>query len=203
MKGLKRWIIPIPKYRVFAMIIALVTIILLICYQIWNVPYSYTMKGEDGVIGLTGYLVWFLYAYVSFELTFMIIWPLGDFIPLVLFVVIQPILVTVVVYPKYFNAYSKRVKSEMMKESHVSIGFVYHVRTPIGRGTYHKEIRVGIDKEHKSKHTISNTMFYLNPIEVGDTVLLRVSDKYPRVTEVLKWHPSQEEKEKYKTPRKF
>lgn len=196
-------ICPIPKFRIYCMIIAFVAIIVLVSYQISNVTYSYTIKGEEGAIGLTGYLLWFLYSYLSFELTFLIIWPIGDFIPMLLFVVIQPFLVVVVVYSKYFNAYSDEVKEEMMNESHVNIGFVYNVRTPIGKGTYHKEIKVGIDKEYKSKHQISNTIFNMDPIKVGDTVLLRVSDEYPRVTEVLKWYPTREEIERFKTPRKF
>lgn len=185
------------------MIVVLVVIIALVCYQIWDVFYSYSIRGEKGVIGLSGYLLWPLITYISFELTFAIRWRSGDFIPFLLFVVAIPMLIVLVVYPKWFNNYSENVKKEMLRESHIKIGYVYNIRTPIGRGTYHKEIKVGIDKEYKSKHQISNEMYELRPINVGDTILLRVSDEYPRVTEVLNWFPSKEEKERYKVPRKF
>lgn len=56
---------------------------------------------------------------------------------------------------------------------------------------------MGIDKSYKSLHHISKKKI------IGDTLLLRVSDEYHRVCEVLKWHPTHEEIERYKTPRKF
>ena len=194
---------PIPKKRRYFMLVALVVIVVLVCYQIWDVSYSYSIRGEKGVIGLSGYLLWFLFTYISFELTFAIRWRSGDFIPFLLFVVAIPMLIVLVVYPKWFNNYSEDVKKEMLRESHIKIGYVYNIRTPIGRGAYHKEIKVGVDKDYKSKHKISNEMFELRPINIGDTILLRISDEYPRVTEVLNWFPSKEEIERYKVPRKF
>ena len=63
---------PIPKKRRYFMLVALVVIVALVCYQIWDVSYSYSIRGERGVIGLSGYLLWFLFTYISFELTFAI-----------------------------------------------------------------------------------------------------------------------------------
>ena len=43
----------------------------------------------------------------------------------------------------------------------------------------------------------------INYIQKGDKVILRVSDEYPRVNEVLEWNPTYDEIERYKVPRKF
>jgi hypothetical protein len=85
----------------------------------------------------------------------------------------------------------------MLEDSHVRIGYVYS--EPIRSGRYHKDVYLGIDKNYESLHGVPEK----KSVKKGDTLLLRVSDEYHRVCEVLKWHPTHEEIERYKTPRKF
>lgn len=60
---------------------------------------------------------------------------------------------------------------------------------------------IGIDEKHTRGHRMDN---YKGVVcNVGDTVILRVSDEYPRVNQVLNWHPTHEEIEKYMTPVKL
>lgn len=192
----------IPVFRRYSLVVSIVTIFVLVNYQFKSVYYSYIISGGKGEIGLiSGLLLFLLYTYVSFELTWLFF---KDHIMLVvLLTFIQPLLVSLFFYCDYYNDYSDRVKDELLMESHVRLGYVHKIRSPLGRGTYHKEIKLGIDNEHISKHDISDDDYKKIILNVGDTVLLRVSDEYPRVTEVLKWKPTHEEIERYKTPRKF
>lgn len=185
--------------RRICVIIAIVTLIVLVNYQIENVYYSYIIEGGKGCIGVSGFLLLIIYSYISSEIALMFFnFKYGVLLYLIL-TFVQPQIVFLYIYPKYFNEYSNNVKQEMLEDSHVRIGYVYRIRRPIGKGTYHKEVYLGIDKSYISLHNISNE----KRIKVGDTLLLRVSDEYHRVCEVLKWHPTHEEIERYKTPRKF
>lgn len=188
------------KIKTFKLIIAIVTLIVLVNYQIENVYYSYIIEGGEGsieVASVSFLLMLFIYGYISSEIALMFFnFKYGELLYLIL-TFVQPWLVVFVIYPKYFNEYSNNVKQEMLEDSHVRIGYVYSVRQPIEKD--YSEVYLGIDKSYKSLHYISKE----ERIKVGDTLLLRVSDEYHRVCEVLKWHPTHEEIERYKTPRKF
>ena len=183
-----------PIFRRYCVVIAIVTLIVLVNYQIENVYYSYIIEGDEGCIGVSGLLMLFIYGYISSEIALMFFnFKYGELLYLIL-TFVQPWLVVFVIYPKYFNEYSNNVKQEMLEDSHVRIGYVYSVRH---LAKEYKEVYLGIDKSYKSLHYISKKQI------IGDTLLLRVSDDYHRVCEVLKWHPTHEEIERYKTPRKF
>ena len=187
--------------RIIRMFVAIVLIALLVIYQIHNVQYSYIVDGKRAVVGFTGFFIlFFLYAYVSFEF-FIICLGWYSWWVFVIFVVVHPMIVILGVYTPYFNEYSRKVENEIMEESYIRIGYIYKVRDPLGKGVYHKELRVGIDKDHQFLHRISNDDYFRNHLDIGDTILLRVSDKYPRVSKVLKWNPTHEEIERYKDPR--
>ena len=187
-----------PIFRRYCVVIAIVTLIVLVNYQIENVYYSYIIEGGEGsieVASVSFLLMLFIYGYISSEIALMFFnFKYGELLYLILKFV-QPWLVVFVIYPKYFNEYSNNVKQEMLEDSHVRIGYVYSVRQPIEKD--YSEVYLGIDKSYKSLHYISKKKI------IGDTLLLRVSDEYHRVCEVLKWNPTHEEIERYKTPRKF
>jgi len=92
------------------------------------------------------------------------------------------------------------LRNNYLKQSHVVVGILYKSRTPWRRGAYSKMLYVGIDESHLSEHKVSDDSPLLNVINVGDTVIIRVSDEYPCVTKVLYWHPTHDEIKKYKTP---
>lgn len=188
------------KIKTFKLIIAIITLIVLVNYQIENVYYSYIIEGGKGCIGVSGFLLLIIYGYISSEIALVFFnFKYGVLLYLIL-TFVQPWLVVLVIYPKYFNEYSNNVKQEMLKESHVRIGYVYRASSGrfVSYGRYCQYVDVGIDKSYRSEHVAFD-----ENVRKGDTLLLRVSDEYHRVCDVLKWHPTHEEIERYKTPRKF
>lgn len=189
-----------PIFRRYCVVIAIVTLIVLVNYQIENVYYSYIIEGGEVCIGVSGFLLLIIYGYISSEIALVFFnFKYGVLLYLIL-TFVQPWLVVLVIYPKYFNEYSNNVKQEMLKESHVRIGYVYRASSErfVSYGRYCQYVDVGIDKSYRSEHVAFD-----ENVRKGDTLLLRVSDEYHRVCDVLKWHPTHEEIERYKTPRKF
>ena len=149
------------KIKTFKLIIAIVTLIVLVNYQIENVYYSYIIEGGEGCIemgSVSGLLMLFIYGYISSQIALMFFnFKYGELLYLIL-VFVQPWLVVFVIYPKYFNEYSNNVKQEMLEDSHVRIGYVYSVRHPAKKK--YKEVYLGIDKSYKSLHHISKKKNY-------------------------------------------
>ncbi|MBR6250341.1 MAG: hypothetical protein IKR17_03990, partial [Bacteroidales bacterium] len=86
---------------------------------------------------------------------------------------------------------SKEFETEMLHQSHKRIGFVYDKYQDEHIGAY---IEVGIDK--KLVRTFLFKTFEKNfekiyqTVNIGDTVVLRVSDSIPQINRVLIWHPT-------------
>ena len=55
-------------------------------------------------------------------------------------------------------------------------------------------LRIGENARYTMEYCVGNDM---RNIEIGNYVILRVSDKYPRVFEVLEWKVTKEAIEKY------
>ena len=89
----------------------------------------------------------------------------------------------------------------MLHQSHKRIGFVYDKYQDEHIGAY---IEVGIDK--KLVRTFLFKTFEKNfekiyqTVNIGDTVVLRVSDSIPQINRVLIWHPTPDKKQRYKIP---
>ena len=102
---------------------------------------------------------------------------------------------------KDYSNCSKEFETEMLHQSHKRIGFVYDKYQDEHIGAY---IEVGIDK--KLVRTFLFKTFekkfekIYQTVNIGDTIILRVSDSIPQINRVLDWHPTPEEIEKYKTP---
>lgn len=100
----------------------------------------------------------------------------------------------------FFKKYAESKEREYLHESHKMVGYVYRCHTEGFRYQY-DVFSIGIDEKHTRDHRMDN---YKGVVcNVGDTVILRVSDEYPRVNQVLNWHPTHEEIEKYMTPVKL
>lgn len=102
---------------------------------------------------------------------------------------------------KDYSNCSKEFETEMLHQSHKRIGFVYDKYQDEHIGAY---LEVGIDKKHVRtflfktfEKTFEKTYQTVN---IGDTIILRVSDSIPQINRVLDWHPTPEQIEKYKTP---
>lgn len=127
-------------------------------------------------------LVW------SFLKTYWVFFPL-----FLLFLVLDPVM---------------KIENYALHDSHKRIGIVYKKYTTLEiLKTAHRMhyLEIGISSTKTKEHLLNrdNLVPIFESMNVGDTVILRVSDKYPRVNKVLNWHPTHEEKEKYKTPVKL
>lgn len=96
--------------------------------------------------------------------------------------------------------YSQEEYSEAMHKSHKRLGFVYK-KQKFGI------LKIGITESQASYHVLAiETDLYddvYKTINVGDTIILRVSDSIPQINHVLNWQPTREQIEKYKTPVKL
>ena len=103
--------------------------------------------------------------------------------------------------PTDYSNCSKEFEAEMLHKSHKRIGFVYDKYQDEHFGAY---LEVGIDRQHG--RTFLFKTFEMNfekiyqTVNIGDTVVLRVSDSIPQINRVLNWQPPPEQIEKYKTP---
>lgn len=123
------------------------------------------------------------------------VWLLG------IFLIVSILIPTL--YCETFEEYANHLNHLYLKDSNVRIGKVYEKRIPLRRGAHCVEIKVGIDKNHTRVYRIDEYSELASSIYGGKLVILRVSDEYPRVNEVLEWNPTHEEIERYKIPRKF
>ena len=98
------------------------------------------------------------------------------------------------------KSYSQEERRKAMYKSHKRLGFVFE-KQRFGL------LKIGIEQSQSSYQVINkeselyDDVFKL--INIGDTVILRVSDSIPQINQVLNWHPTPEEIEKYKTPVKL
>lgn len=105
---------------------------------------------------------------------------------------------------KDYSNCSEEFEKQMLHESHKRLGIIYDKYKDNHVGAY---LEVGIDERYtrvKILHTYNEKeMSIYNRLSVGDTIILRVSDSIPQLNKVLKWHPTHEEIEKYRTPVKL
>ena len=181
------------------MAMSVILIMSLVFFQKEDVYYSFVVLGESPSMGFVGLLIFALLFYLGVEFQFLFFcsrymgW-ISLIIPFVLFFV----------YCEFYGNYVHEVYWKIMYESgdkYVIAGVVYNKRSTIGRGVHDKLVKVGYDKTHKSTVLVHHKIY--DKINIGDTVILEVPQKYPRVMEILKWNPTLEEKERYKVARKF
>ena len=165
------------------------------CYA----PYCIIESGEYPITGICGLIIsissLFCVLFLEKIVRFSKVWLLGIFL-------IGSILIPTL-YCETFNGYANHLNHLYLKDSNVRIGKVYEKRIPLRRGAHCVEIKVGIDKIHTRVYRIDEYSELASSIYVGKQVILRVSDEYPRVNEVLEWNPTYDEIEKHKVPRKF
>ena len=94
---------------------------------------------------------------------------------------------------------SENLRDTFIENSYCSIGVVYKYRSAM-KGADYKLGCVGINERNLCEQRIPEDSPLIKSIHIGDTIILRVSDEYPRVNRVLDWHPTPEQIEKYKTP---
>lgn len=188
------------KTRLISMLLIL-TIIGIITYDYaYYVPSCFEKSGEYPIIRLTGLLLFLTCLGISIYISEHMKNGFGVWIERLLLV--SPFLIFFTYY-KCFYYYVDHLEIHYLKNNHECIGNVYTIRDPLRRGSHCIEVRIGIDKKHTRVHRIDDKSELANSVYIGKPVFIRVSDDFPCVNEVLKWNPTKEEIERYKTPRKF
>lgn len=90
-------------------------------------------------------------------------------------------LLAVLVHSYLYSLYYDGIKDDMLKSSHKCEGYVYEKESYWGRNA----VSVGIDKNHTFRHIVNNDI--AESVNVGDVVMLRVSDEYSRINKVINW----------------
>ena len=103
-----------------------------------------------------------------------------------------------IIYPQIYYSRYDSAEQAYLKKSHTEIGLVYQKRVSVDARSYSNAFYVGIDKQHQREHRVSKKLPIAQSVHAGDTVILQVSDEYPRVNKVLNWQPTHKEIEKYK-----
>lgn len=103
-----------------------------------------------------------------------------------------------IIYPQIYYSRYDSAEQAYLKKSHTEIGLVYQKRTSVDARSYSNAFYVGIDKQHQREHRVSKKLPIAQSVHAGDTVILQVSDEYPRVNKVLNWQPTHKEIVKYK-----
>lgn len=97
-----------------------------------------------------------------------------------------------------YEQYAAAVRDSMLRMSHNQIGYVFEKTDD---EYFRHLVKVGIDAEHTTTHefyeTDRNYPKVYKRMNVGDTVILRVSDSMPEINRVLCWQPNEKEIAEY------
>lgn len=103
-----------------------------------------------------------------------------------------------------YEQYSAEMKDSMLQQSHCSVGYVFD---KIDDKYYRHLVKVGVDSLHTTTHEFATTDRLYTKIykrlNIGDKVLLQVSDSLSEVNRVISWQPTEQELEQYQQPQPF
>ncbi len=161
--------------------------------------YSLIVLGERPVVGISGALLFMMLYILGISLFDKLLKnKLGRKIDLmsILLCLVFPI-VSIVMYCDFYSLYVAHLEQKFLEKSNISIGEIYAVKKGSGRSPSYK-IKVGVDKEHIRKNKVfTEDSEMINYIQKGDKVILRVSDEYPRVNEIIEWEVTSDNIKKY------
>ena len=210
-------------YRKYGLYVIVLIMGLLIYSMIKDVDDSLLNLGVSPQMGLKGYIFIYFLFYLSFELfsrpddfdnflrgivrmPFLGAWVSRNAaIFIILFftgIVLMPFL-GFFVWAFIYNNYSDDRYNEIMKEKNVVSGIVYGKHSYFNNGSRHYLVKIGYKHNKVYKFTVYTTADNYQNIDIRDSILIFTSREYPQVMEVARWHPTKEQKERYKIPRKF
>ncbi|MBP5683269.1 MAG: hypothetical protein J6X05_08520 [Bacteroidales bacterium] len=86
--------------------------------------------------------------------------------------------------------------TEALKDSYIANGHITHKDKYSHNRTTTYRIWAGINDSTTSRHVVDKNIY--QTVNVGDTVILKVSKQYPCINEVLSWEPNADEIAKYR-----
>ncbi|MEE0996524.1 MAG: hypothetical protein U0L74_04000 [Paludibacteraceae bacterium] len=210
-------------YRKYGLYVIVLIMGLLIYSMIKDVDDSLLNLGISPQMGLKGYIFMCFLLYLSLELfsrldtfdnffrgifrmPFLGAWvSRNDDLFCILFlngIFLMPFL-GALVWIFIYNNYCVDRYNEIMKEKNVVSGIVYGKHSYIEDGNFHYSVKIGYKHNKVYKFTVFTTADTYQNIDIRDSILIFTSREYPQVMEVANWHPTKEQKERYKIPRKF
>lgn len=159
----------------------------------YYIPDCLEKSGECPVVGLCGLVIISVFLLFDYQLH-KTINRIKSWVEILLLV--APFL-SFFLYCDCFYCYVDYVESTYLKNYHVRVGEVYDIYTPLRRGAHCIEVKVGIEKKYTRVHRVDEDSNLSNSIYVGKQVILRVSDEYPRVNQVLEWSVTSDNMKKY------
>lgn len=105
---------------------------------------------------------------------------------------------------KPYSSYSLEFIDSLLQHSHVQVGTVFGKKED---EYYRHLVNVGIDSLHTTTHEfITTDRLYTKVykrLNIGDKVILQVSDSLPEINRVIDWQPTEAELEHYQQPQPF
>ena len=178
----------------------LITLIIMIVstpFEIMLMKYFVINDGERTI-------VWhFFYCVVQFLVLFVINFTAleqpqypdkRDRLDAVLSLIVAAIIIVFKVY--FVNYRVNSFEEQALSNSNDTIGVItqkYLTPSKHGSPTYY--LWAGQSNSLTRRHTVSEQLY--NCINVGDTIILKVSEEYPRINEVINWTPTNDDIAKY------
>lgn len=192
-----------PFYQKYGLFVICLAIMFMIYFIIKDVFYSFTELVEPPHMGIKGCFLLLLLMYLGIELDFKFITLYPD-----KYITLFPKWVLAIFlffcFSRFYQFYGTKVYDRIMTKQNIATGVVCKKRVDMGRGYRHNWIIVRYEQnDNIYKFKIPEKLDTYQKIDVGDSILILTSREYPQVMEVLKWNPTREEIERYKTPRKF
>ena len=187
------------------MILIVVSMLLVGFIDHYYAYYSLIVIGERPVVGISGALLFYMLLILGISVFNKLEKRMNSKNKLgrkfglmsILLCLVFPV-VSIVMYCDFYSLYVAHLEQKFLEKSNISIGEIYAVKRGSGRSSSY--IKVGVDKEHIRKNKVFTEEFeeiIYYGIQKGSKVILRVSDEYPRVNEVLEWEVTGDNIKKY------
>ena len=197
MKNFRDRLKQLPKINIKCVVWGWVLIVGIVIIDFLYAPFSFIELGERPKVGISGVALFLLMEFLCLNLYVIakknnqlklaqesVEKNYGNIIALILFLIPVGL---VCLYCNVYEGYVGKIEESYLRKSHIAIGEVYSKRGPNAR-EYSIKVKVGVDKEHTMVHRVKKDMCVVEDIKVGNKVLLRVSDDYPRVNQVIEWN---------------
>lgn len=99
-----------------------------------------------------------------------------------------------------YDEYSVKNMDSLLFDSHCQVGTVY---AKADDEHYRHIVKVGVDSLHTTTHEFIGRATVYQRLNIGDKVILQVSDSLPEINRVINWQPTEAEIMQYQQPQPF
>jgi len=99
-----------------------------------------------------------------------------------------------------YDEYSVKNMDSLLFDSHCQVGTVY---AKADDEHYRHIVKVGVDSLHTTTHEFIGRATVYQRLNIGDKVILQVSDSLPEINRVITWQPTEAEIMQYQQPQPF